>query len=262
MANNDERSGLFKFFYVMLSIITFPIFAIVYILRHPVLMLFMLLVLAGVLAYFPMKDGVGLSGAVDWYKKKYVDVKYAVVGKATESGGVKFIPQSLLDEAKDIKADMDYKKEEESRVKSELYNEEIIRDKNFDNTAKKIKNRGGFKMKVEEVQEEVVIEEVSDVVKNAGSVGGLAGLVSKGAQESDEIEKVEEVYEDIQDSVEEVKQEIEGAKQEVEAVEQEVDAMSDALLDNAKEINDGIKETLEEVENGAKNDELEFELEL
>lgn len=179
MANNGERSGLFKFFYVMLSIITFPIFAIVYILRHPILMLFMLLVMAGVLAYFPMRDGVGLSGAVDWYKKKYIDVKYAVVGKAAESGGVKFIPKSLLDEAKDIKADMDNKKEEESRVKSELYNEEIIRDKNFDNTAKKIKNRGGFK-KSEPVLEEEKDVDVSTVVEEAGNVGGLLAIIANG----------------------------------------------------------------------------------
>ena len=259
MANNGERSGLFKFFYVMLSIITFPIFAIVYILRHPILMLFMLLVMAGVLAYFPMRDGVGLSGAVDWYKKKYIDVKYAVVGKAAESGGVKFIPQGLLNEAKEIKADMDYKKEEESRVKSELYNEEIIRDKNFDNTAKKMKSRGGFKKKVEEVKEEMAIEDVSDVVKNTGSVGGLAGLVSKGALESEELEnleeKVEEVSQEVKDSVDEVKQEIE-------AIEQEVEANNDALKDNAEEITEDVKATLEEVENDANKVEDEFELDL
>ena len=198
MANNGERSGLFKFFYVMLSIITFPIFAIVYILRHPILMLFMLLVMAGVLAYFPMRDGVGLSGAVDWYKKKYIDVKYAVVGKAAESGGVKFIPQSLLDEAKDIKADMDNKKEEESRVKSELYNEEIIRDKNFDNTAKKIKNRGGFK-KSEPVLEEEKDVDVSTVVEEAGNVGGLLAIIANG--QGDEKEENSDVVNSKEDKL-------------------------------------------------------------
>jgi len=35
MAETKERSGIFKFFYIILTIITFPIFMLLFILRHP-----------------------------------------------------------------------------------------------------------------------------------------------------------------------------------------------------------------------------------
>ena len=181
MANNGERSGLFKFFYVILSIITFPIFVIIYVLRHPVVVLFILLVLAGVLAYFPMRDGVDLNGAVDWYKKKYVDVKYAVVEKAVESGGASLVSQKVLDDMQKTKEDLEAKKEEVDRVKSELYNDKVKRDKDFDNKIQKMKKRGGFKKSeplLEEEEEKDV--DVSQVVEDAGNVGGLLAIIANG----------------------------------------------------------------------------------
>ena len=69
MSETKERSGIFKFFYIFLSIITFPIFAVLFVLRHPLWVLIVLLLLAGGAAYWPMSQhNVALTDVVDWYK--------------------------------------------------------------------------------------------------------------------------------------------------------------------------------------------------
>lgn len=230
MANNGERSGLFKFFYVILTIITFPIFAIIYIFKHPVVVLFILLILAGVLAYFPMKDGVELSGAVDWYKKKYGDVKYAVVGKAVESGNTKFIPQEMLNEAKEIKEEMDYKKEEEKREKSELYNDNVIRDKGFDETVQKIKKKGGFKKKVDEEAKEDV--DVSGVVEETGNVGGLSNILIKNKETSEVNENIENKIEETKEVVEEIKESTEDSAENLDSLIGDIENKVDDIIED------------------------------
>ena len=57
MAEGKQRSGLFKFLYIVLSVITFPIFAVLFILRHPLWVLFLLCLGAGGAVYYPMSQG-------------------------------------------------------------------------------------------------------------------------------------------------------------------------------------------------------------
>ena len=92
--------GIFKFFYVILSVITFPIFAILFILRHPLWLFVILLVLAGGAAYFPISQGVKPDNIVSWYQQKYADIKVQIVSKAANSGSAGYLPQSVLDDVK------------------------------------------------------------------------------------------------------------------------------------------------------------------
>ncbi len=161
MSVTRERSTIFKFFYIVLSIITFPIFALIYILKHPFWVLFFLLLIAGGIAYYPMSQGVDISNVVEWYKKKYEDTRLELVNKAIESGKSQYVPKVILDDVKKIKEELEVEKEESLRVKSENYNDKIVRDDEFEEIAVSVKKKGGFKKKVaEEVKtEEVVTEE-------------------------------------------------------------------------------------------------------
>ena len=162
MSVTRERSTIFKFFYIVLSIITFPIFALIYILKHPFWVLFFLLLIAGGIAYYPMSQGVDISNVVEWYKKKYEDTRLELVNKAIESGKSQYVPKVILDDVKKIKEELEVEKEESLRVKSENYNDKIVRDDEFEEIAVSVKKKGGFKKKVaEEVKtEEAVTEEV------------------------------------------------------------------------------------------------------
>ena len=86
MAEGKKRSGVFRFFYIVLSIITFPIFALLYILKHPLWVLFLLCLIAGGAAYYPMSKGVKLEEVLTWYQDKYEALKFEAVTKAVESG--------------------------------------------------------------------------------------------------------------------------------------------------------------------------------
>ena len=228
MANNGERSGIFKFFYVILSIITFPIFVVIYVFKHPVVALFILLALAGVLAYFPMRDGVDLNNAVDWYKKKYVDVKYVVVEKAVESGGASLVSQKMLDDMQKAKDDLEAQKEEVERVKSELYNEKIRRDKEFDDKIQKMKKRGGFKKNEPMLEEEKGVD-VSTVVEEAGNVGGLLAIIPNESG----LEKEENS--DVVDSNEDKLLEESSNKEDETLLEvEEIDELLGSLEDNSE----------------------------
>ena len=162
MSVTRERSTIFKFFYIVLSIITFPIFALIYILKHPFWVLFFLLLIVGGIAYYPMSQGVDISNVAEWYKKKYEDTRLELVNKAIESGKSQYVPKVILDDVKKIKEELEVEKEESLRVKSENYNDKIVRDDEFEEIAVSVKKKGGFKKKVaEEVKtEEVVTEEV------------------------------------------------------------------------------------------------------
>ena len=150
MSATRERSTIFKFFYIVLSIITFPIFALIYILKHPFWVLFFLLLIAGGLAYYPMSQGVEISSVVDWYKKKYEDTRLELVTKAIESGNTQYVPKEILDDVKKVKEKLEEEKAESQRVKGENYNNKVVRDDEFEEIAVGLKKKkGGFKRSLE-----------------------------------------------------------------------------------------------------------------
>ena len=146
MSEGKQRSGIFKFFYIVLSVITFPIFVILFILRHPFWILFFLCLIAGGVAYYPISQGVKPANVVAWYQQKYQDLKFEMVTKAVENGETAFIPQAIVDEVVKTKKKMEEEKLEAARPKSENYNENISRDKKVEAIAQDLKKRkSGFK---------------------------------------------------------------------------------------------------------------------
>ena len=127
MTEFRERSGIFKFLYIVLSIITFPIFALIYIIKHPKWILFFIVLLGGVLVYFPLKEGENISNVVEWYKKKYDNTRLEIVSKALNSGNEKFIPEKILVEAQKIQKELELKKIDDTKVKGENFNDKIAR---------------------------------------------------------------------------------------------------------------------------------------
>lgn len=208
MSEGKQRSGIFKFLYIVLSIVTFPIFMILFILRHPFWILFLLCLAAGGVAYYPLSQGVKPEEVISWYQKKYQDIKFEVVTNAVESGKTDFIPQAIVDEVVKTKQKMEEDKEEAARPKSENYNENISRDKKVEEVKQDLKKRkSGFKKKnaLNEANSEKNNSEVksnsSDVsVKQKAenitldvetlSVGGLAGLLDASADEQKKTQPV------------------------------------------------------------------------
>ena len=74
MSDEKQRSSLFKFFYIILRVLTFPIYVVLYILKHPMWVLFFVLLGAGIVVYYPMSKGVPTSEIIQWYKNKYAEV--------------------------------------------------------------------------------------------------------------------------------------------------------------------------------------------
>lgn len=175
MAHGKERSSLFKFFYTILRVITFPIFAVLYVLKHPLWVLCLLFVLCGAAVYYPLQFGVKLEDVPQWYKKKYTEVKYEVVAKAVESGDAALFSQDMLE---DLADEIDANK----GLKNENYNAKVSRNKTMDNVASDLKKRGGFKRKksaTDAVSEEQAVSDVEPV-----SAGGLEALLSDVAEKA------------------------------------------------------------------------------
>lgn len=148
MAETKERSGIFKFFYIILTIITFPIFMLLFILRHPFWILFLLCAVAGGAAYYPISQGVKPEDILTWYEAKYKAAKFEFVTKAVESGKTDYIPQAVIDEITAAKKKMEEEKAEAARPKSENYNEKIDRDVKIEQAKEDLKKRKkGFKRK-------------------------------------------------------------------------------------------------------------------
>lgn len=207
MAEEKKRSGIFKFFYVILSIITFPIFVVLFILRHPLWVIFILLVLAGGAYYYPIKyEGVKPDDVVSWYQKKYSDVKIEVVNKALESGTTEYLPKAIVDDVKRIEEET----KEAQMPKSENYNNKVARDTKDEETKVMIKKRGGFKKK-NEPKDDVTnfdelksenLDEVEVLTEGAARAGGLSSLL-KSESEIEEDENIREEVEELSKSVEE-----------------------------------------------------------
>ena len=146
MAEPKKRSSLFRFFYIVLSVITFPIFVLLFILRHPLWILFILALAVGGAAYYPMSQGVKPEEILTWYQNKYEAFKFEAVTKAVESGDTGFIPDAIVQEVKETKRKMEEEAAEAARPKSENYNAKLSRDKEAEQGKIDFKKRkGGFK---------------------------------------------------------------------------------------------------------------------
>lgn len=186
MAEKRERSAIFKFFYVVLSIVTFPIFMLLYILKHPLLILFLLAAAAGAAAYWPLSLGVKMEEIPSWYKAKYSAAKLEIVTKAAESGNDALVPQALLKEVRDTQKKLLEEAEEAKQPKGENFNAKVVRDDKHEETKSTLKKRGGFKKKSEAEAEnkanagdaETGENGASSDVSDTGIVGGgLAGIL-------------------------------------------------------------------------------------
>ncbi len=179
MAHGKERSSLFKFFYTVLKVITFPIFAVLYVLKHPLWVASLLFVLFCLAIYYPLKNGVKLEGVPEWYMKKFTEVKYEA-GKALKDEGVELFSDDKLDElADEIEAD--------KGLKGENYNAKVSRDKTMDEVASGLKKRGGFKRKgnpAAAAEETPKAEEpAASGIENV-SAGGLEAVLGTAAETS------------------------------------------------------------------------------
>lgn len=207
MAEGKQRSGLFKFLYIVLSVITFPIFAILFVLRHPLWILFLLCLGAGGAVYYPMSQGVKSEEILQWYQDKYKKLKYDVVTQAVESGKTDFIPQAIVDEVIKTKQKMEEEKLEAARPKSENYNENISRDTKVEEVKQDLKQRRrGFKKKgaddenVAEQNAESITPPARNVQRtldaDMGAAGGLADILGK-ASDAKVVEEAQESAQDV-----------------------------------------------------------------
>ncbi len=181
MAEAKERSAVFKFFYVILSIVTFPVFLLIFVLRHPLWMLFLLCLAAGGIVYYPMSLGIGMDKIPGWYKGKYTAIKFEMVAKAVDSGKTDFIPQVLIDEANQMKKALEEEKAEAVRPKGENFNEKISRDVKIEDRKVQLKKKGGFKKQGESnfdsEKESLSEQHIRVLEENAEQAGGLAAIV-------------------------------------------------------------------------------------
>lgn len=173
MSETKERSGIFKFFYVLLSIITFPIFAVLFILRHPIWVVVVLLLLAGGAAYWPMSQGVKLTEVVEWYQNKYQTTKFDLAKKAMEEGNSSYVPKAVLDEMRKIEEEA----EEAKLPKGENYNAKVVRDKKSEDMKATMKKRGGFRKKAEEQSITESVKENDDNAEKTSQPSGAEVLV-------------------------------------------------------------------------------------
>lgn len=191
MAETKERSGIFKFFYIVLTIITFPIFMLLFILRHPFWILFLLCAVAGGAAYYPISQGVKPEDILTWYEAKYKAAKFEFVTKAVESGKTDYIPQAVIDEITAAKKKMEEEKAEAARPKSENYNEKIDRDVKIEQAKEDLKKRKkGFKRKGDSAGKTVgAATESGKVTLEATESESLVGAKNVPEQEPSEVEQ-------------------------------------------------------------------------
>lgn len=187
MAEPKKRSSLFRFFYIVLSVITFPIFVLLFILRHPLWILFILVLAAGGAAYYPMSQGVKPEEILTWYQNKYEAFKFEAVTKAVESGDTGFIPDAIVQEVKETKRKMEEEAAEAARPKSENYNAKLSRDKEAEQGKIDFKKRkGGFK-KVKEgvapaISTDAEMPSTGEDVKEGAVVEDIAAPASVPAE--------------------------------------------------------------------------------
>lgn len=202
MAEARERSGLFKFFYIILRVLTFPIYAVLFVLRHPLLFVLVLVVVVCGVVYFPLSEGVKFENISEWYKNRYTQAKLEIVSKAAESGKDGLISELILDDVQEMQKKLVADVEETKRVKGENYNQKLTRDYEAEEDKKRLKNRRGFKkaknenaVLLSDDEQELVdavlyTVETDDETDNstAAGVGGLADILKK-KNTAEEMEK-------------------------------------------------------------------------
>lgn len=182
MAEYKERSGLFKFFYIILRVITFPLYAALYILRHPLLVLAIVGVAAGVAVYLPLSEGKTLADAPEWYKNKYVQMRMKAVKNLADSEKAGFLSQEFRNELKQ-------EAEEANRHKGENYNQKVSREDKIEEKTAALKKRGGFKRRnsksAAEDTEGVNKEDILN--QSSGAVGGLASVLKDYKKQDEDV---------------------------------------------------------------------------
>jgi len=160
---------------------------VLFILRHPLWLLVLLLIIAGGAIYWPMSQGVKTEELLSWYQKKYVVVKKDVVKAAKEKGMTNLVPQAIVEEVEQAE-DSDVA---EGEAVGENYNVKIVRDAKSKETKHILKKRGGFKkaavsevVKVEKNLEDMTDEEILEEGGQQG--GGLADFLVPGANDEDD----------------------------------------------------------------------------
>ena len=154
---------------------TFPLFAAIYVLKHPLWVLGVLFLAFCLVIYYPLADGKELVEVPEWYRNKYAEVRSEVVKKAVEGDNLGFISQSMQD---DLKREV----EEDSRPKSENYNKKIMREDKIEAKTSDLKKRGGFKKKSNsDLGNAASADNKEEVLQSQGLTGGLAGVL-KGYQ--------------------------------------------------------------------------------
>ena len=189
MSDTRERSGIFKFFYIVLSVITFPIFVVIYIFKHPFWVLFFVLLISGGIVFYPLSKGVEIDKVVEWYKTQYMDKKLEIVTKAVESGKGGLVPSSIIEEVEKTKKKLEDEKKESLREKSENYNDKVVRDEKFEEVALGVKKKGGFKKKTKPMNSK---ENVETAIGEGVKAGGLGMLFKKVEEEKKLLELVDE----------------------------------------------------------------------
>ncbi len=168
MSSFKERSGLFKFFYIVLSIITFPIFAVIFMIKHPKSSLVILLILAGVVAYFPLKNGVKYNNIIGWYKDKYNETKLQVLTSVVDEDSI-LLSGKMAKDVKALKEERDNLEKEKNMVKGENFNENIKRSDDIESITQNVRKKGGFKKKGETKR----IKTAESLIEDGQKVQGL-----------------------------------------------------------------------------------------
>ncbi len=210
MAEFKDRSFIFKVLYILLSIITFPIFLILFILRHPLWILMVLLILGGIATYYPLSEGVKFDDIPSWYQKKYTELKHETVLKAREKGITELVPEAVLNEVKQ----MEEEAEEAKLPKGENYNSKVIRSAESEETKNELKKRSGFKKRAviheenaQEKSDENLTKEGDGTFKDKADENLAKENADVVVESESERENVDEVK-SIENEMKEIKEDI------------------------------------------------------
>lgn len=163
MSEFKERSLIFKCVYIIFRIVTFPVYLVLFILRHFFLLLILILLLLGFAIYYPLNQGVKFDELPGWYKNKIFSTQREVIVKAGEKGLLQYVPKKIINNAKKMEDDA----READMPKGDFYNNKIERDTVSEETKAQLKQRTGFKKKSQDsVSNEAKVQEESGAETN------------------------------------------------------------------------------------------------
>jgi hypothetical protein len=181
MSETKERSAVFKFFYITLRVITFPVFMVLYLLMHPLKALMLLVVLAGLAYGYPVTHGVSKEDLPAWYRDKATTVELGVMKMLHLGGKTGAFGQKLQADIEAEKRALEEEKEDARRVKGENFNASLVRGEVGEDMAKALKSRTGFKKKKSPTEEKAE-SEVDVLTNNAAPAGGLENVLKEQPQ--------------------------------------------------------------------------------